>query len=156
MNLTATLLGQMGTFAVLVWFVSRYLWGPMTTMLADRNKRIADGLAAADRGKHELELANQRGAETLRKAKQDAAEIVASANKQASQIVEEARNDARQEGQRQLEAAQAEIEQEKKRAQEQLHEQVVGLAISCAEKVLEREVNATNHADFIQQMIKKL
>ncbi|OUD12231.1 F0F1 ATP synthase subunit B [Thioflexithrix psekupsensis] len=156
MNLTATLFGQMGTFAVLVWFVGRYLWGPMTTMLADRNKRIADGLAAADRGKHELELASQRAADVLRKAKQEAADIVSAANKQASQLVEQARTDARAEGQRQLEAAQAEIEQEKKRAQEQLHEQAVGLAILCAEKVLEREINAANHAVFIQQMIKKI
>ncbi len=156
MNLTATLLGQMLTFAVLVWFISRYLWTPMTAMLADRNKRIADGLSAADRGKHELELAQQRAADILRKAKQEAAEVVAVANKQASQIVDQARVEAKAEGQRQLEAAQAEIEQEKKRAQEHLYEQVVSLAITSAEKVLEREINAAVHAEFIENMIKKV
>ena len=156
MNVNATLFGQMITFAILVWFVSRYLWKPMIAMLEERNKKIADGLSSADRAKHELELAQQKGAEILRNAKQEASGIVAAAQKQGNEIVEEARVSAREEGQRQLEAAQAEIEQEKKRAEEHLHEQVVNLAIASAEKVLEREINPQAHADFIQKMITKL
>lgn len=156
MNITATIFGQLLTFGVLVWFVMRYLWEPMTQMMQDRTKRIEEGLSAGERGKHELELSQQKAADNLRKAKQDAAEIIASANKQASEIVEEAKNDARAEGQRQLHAAQAEIEQEKSRAKEQLREEVASLALACAEKVLAREVSADAHGEFIDQMIKEL
>jgi len=155
-NITVTLFGQMITFAVLVWFVTRYLWGPMIQMLEDRNKRIADGLAAADKGKHDLELAEQKAASILREAKQEAAEIVAKANKQSNEIVEGARTEARTEGQRQLDAAQEEIQLEKDRAKEQLRQEVVGLVLQCAEKVLTREVNAAAHSEFIEQEIKKL
>ncbi|EIJ43960.1 ATP synthase, F0 subunit b [Beggiatoa alba B18LD] len=156
MSITATLFGQIITFGVLVWFVMRYLWNPMLQMLEQRNTQIADGLASAERGKHELELAAQRAAERLREAKQQAADIVANANKQADLLVEEAKEKARLEGLRQLEAAQAEIEQERSRAREQLREEVVSLSIACAEKVLAREINAANHSEFIAQMIKQL
>lgn len=156
MNVTATLLGQIGTFAVLVWFVNRFLWGPLTKMMADRSKRIADGLAASERGKHELELAEQRATERLREAKQQAAEIIAQANKRANQIVEEAKEAGRQEGQRQLEAAQAEIEQAMNRAQEELRAQVSDLVIAGVEKILEREVNAKAHGEFVEKLTNKL
>jgi F-type H+-transporting ATPase subunit b len=144
------------TFAVLIWFVMRFLWEPMTRMLEDRGKRIADGLAAGERGRHELELAEQRASERLREAKQQAAELIAQANKRANQIIEEAKQQGRLEGQRQLEATRAEIEQEVNRAKEHLREQVVALALSAAEKVLEKEVNATVHGEFVAKLAKKL
>lgn len=156
MNVTATLLGQMATFAVLVWFVNRYLWHPMITMLEARSKRISDGLAAAERGKHELELAEQDSAKRLRQAKQDAADIINAANKRANEIVEESKEKARREGQRQLEAAKAEIEQEMNRAQEHIREQVLTLSIKCAEKVLRREVSTKAHSEFIEKMITEI
>jgi len=156
MNVTATLFGQMATFAVLVWFVHRYLWGPVTQAMETRTKRIADGLAAAERSTHELESAKKRSAEELRKARQAAADIIAAAQKQANQIVEDAKDEARTEGQRQLEAAKAEIELEKSRAREQLRGEVVSLAIVSAEKVLAREIDVTAHNDFIAQMIQQL
>jgi F-type H+-transporting ATPase subunit b len=155
-NVTATLFGQIGTFIVLVWFINRYLWEPMTKMMQDRATRIADGLAAAERGKHELELAGQRAAERLRNAKQEAADIIALANKRANEIVDEAKEKARLEGQRQLDAAKAEIELEVNRAKEHLREQAVGLAILTAEKILEREISPATHGEFIGNMIKKL
>ncbi len=156
MNVTATLLGQMATFAVLVWFVNRYLWYPMITMLEARSKRIADGLAASERGKHELQLAEQDSAKRLRKAKQDAAEVINAANKRANEIIDESREKARLEGQRQLEAAKAEVEQEINRAKEHIREQVLVLSIACAEKVLQREISTTAHADFVEKMITEI
>lgn len=156
MNVTATLFGQVATFAVLVWFVMRYLWGPVTQAMEARTKRIADGLAAAERGAHELESAKKRSAEELHQARQEAADILSTAHKQANEIIEEAKEEARTEGQRQLEAAKAEIELEKSRAREQLREEVVSLAIVSAEKVLAREIDVTVHNDFITQMVQKL
>lgn len=156
MNVTATLFGQMATFAVLVWFVHRYLWGPVTQVMEARTRRIADGLAAAERGTHELESAKKRSTEELRKARHDAADIIAAAHKQAAEIIEDAKDEARTEGQRQLEAAKAEIELEKSRAREQLREEVVSLAMVSAEKVLAREIDVTAHNDFLAKMIQQL
>lgn len=156
MNVTATLFGQMFTFAVLVWFVNRFLWGPMTKMMADRSKRIADGLAASERGKHELVLAEQKATERLREAKQQAADIIAQANKRANEIIEEAKEAGRAEGQRQLDAATAEIEQESNRAKEHLRGQVSDLVLEGVHKILEREVNAQAHGEFITKLAGKL
>jgi F-type H+-transporting ATPase subunit b len=125
-------------------------------MMEQRSKRIADGLAAAERGQHEKELAEKGAAERLREAKQDAMEIVASAHKQANQIIEDAKQKARIEGEHQLELARAEIEQESHRAKENLREQVVNLALAGAEKILEREIDATTHDEFLNKMVKAL
>ncbi len=141
MNMTATLIGQILTFAALVWFINRFLWGPLTRMMADRSKRIADGLAAAERGQHEQELAEKRAMEVLHGAKGQAAEIISQAQRRAGEIIEEAKNDARGEGERLLQAARAEIDQEVNRAREQLRSQVASLAVAGAERVLAREID---------------
>ena len=156
MSITVTLFGQIFTFVVLVAFVWRFLWGPMVQMMEARRVRIAQGLAAAERGSHELELAEQRAAERLREAKQDVADIIAAANKRADEIIEEAKEQAQVEGQRQLAAATAEIEQENNRAREDLRRHFGNLVLATAEKVLEREVNAAAHSEFIETMMKKL
>lgn len=156
MSITATLFGQMLTFAVLVWFINQYLWGPLIQVMSDRSKRIADGLSASERGKHELELAEKRAAERLREAKQQAADIIARANKRATEIVEESKETGHAEGQRQLDAARMEIAQETNRAKEQLRTQLSGLVITGVEKILEREVDANAHSDFIAKLAKKL
>jgi len=155
-SITITLFGQILTFMVLVFFVQKFLWGPVTTMMANRTQRIADGLAAAERGKHELHLAEQRALDRLREAKQDAADIISSANKRADEIVEEAKERARLEGQRQLEAAKAEITQEANRAREHLREQTIGLALACAEKILAKEIDAQTHHEFLEKMVREL
>jgi F-type H+-transporting ATPase subunit b len=144
------------TFAVLIAFVWKYLWGPMTTMMADRTKRIADGLAASERGKHDLEIAQQRAAQRIREAKQDAADIVTSANKRAGEIIEESKVQAQKEGQRQLDAAVAEIEQEINRAKGDLRRHFINLTLDTAKKVLGREVDAAAHNDILNEMLKKL
>jgi len=155
-NVTATLFGQMITFAVLVWFIHRFLWGPLTRMLAERNKRIADGLAAAERGKRELEMAGKRSAETLRDTKQQAADIIAQAEKRALQVIEEAKHAAKAEGDRMIAGAKAEITQEVSRAKEALRSQVSALAVVGAEKILRREVDAKAHADLLKTIQTEL
>lgn len=156
MNVTATLIGQMLTFAVLVWFVNRFLWGPLTQMMEDRKKRIADGLAAAERGKHEQELAEKRAAEVIHEAKEQAAGIIAQAQKRSTEIVEEAKDNARAESERIITAAHAEIDQEVNRAKEQLREQVAGLAVAGASRVLKREVDTSAHQQMLEDLVAEI
>jgi F-type H+-transporting ATPase subunit b len=156
MNFNATLIGQSITFILFVWFSMKFVWPPIMSALETRKKQIADGLAAADRGKHELELAAKKAGDNLRDAKVQAAEVIAQAEKRAAQIVEEAKHAAKEEGDRQLAAAQANIEQEANRARESLREQVALLAVAGAEKILRREVNAQTHADLLGQLKAEL
>ncbi len=156
MNVTATLIGQMIVFSVLVWFVKSVLWEPMLKVLEDRKARIADGLAAAEKGKHEEELARQKALDELKKAKAEAAEIVAQAQKRASEIVDEAKNAAVEEAGRVKVAAQADIEQEVSRARESLRSQVSALAIAGAEKILGREVDAKAHAKALDELAAQI
>jgi F-type H+-transporting ATPase subunit b len=150
------LIGQSITFIFFVWFCMKFVWPPIMSALETRKKQIADGLAAADRGKHELELAAKKAGDNLRDAKSQAAEVLAQAEKRAAQIVEEAKMAAKEEGDRQLAAAQANIEQEANRARESLREQVAALAVAGAEKILRREVNAQTHADLLGQLKAEL
>jgi F-type H+-transporting ATPase subunit b len=156
MNFNATLIGQSITFVFFVWFSMKFVWPPIMSALETRKKQIADGLAAADRGKHELELAAKKAGDNLRDAKAQAAEVIAQAEKRAAQIVEDAKLAAKEEGDRQLAAAQANIEQEANRARESLREQVAALAVAGAEKILRREVNAQTHADLLGQLKAEL
>ena len=156
MNINMTLIGQSITFAIFVWFCMRFVWPPIIAALEARKKQIADGLAAADRGKHELELASRRASDTMHDAKIKASEIIAQADKRASQIVEEAKNAAKGEGERIIIAAKAEIEQETHRAREALRGEVAALVIAGAGKVLRREVNAQAHADLLEAIKNEL
>jgi F-type H+-transporting ATPase subunit b len=150
------LIGQSITFIFFVWFCMKFVWPPIMSALETRKKQIADGLAAADRGKHELELAAKKAGDNMRDAKAQAAEVIAQAEKRAAQIIEEAKTAAKEEGDRQLAAAQANIEQEANRARESLREQVAALAVAGAEKILRREVNAQTHADLLGQLKAEL
>jgi F-type H+-transporting ATPase subunit b len=152
-NITVTLFGQMITFAILVWFISRYLWGPLTRMMQDRTQRIADGLAAAERGQQELARAQARFQDTLQQAKNEATELIAQAQKRAADIIEEAKAQAQLEGERIIEAARAEIEQEANRTKEQLRGEVVAIALAGASKILGREVDAKAHNDLLDRML---
>lgn len=156
MNINATLIAQAIMFALFVWFCMRFVWPPIVGALEARKKQIADGLAAADRGKHELELAAKRATESLHEAKMKASEIIAQAEKRAAQIVDEAKNAAKAEGDRMIAAAQAEMEQEVFRAREQLRGQVAALVVAGAEKVLRREVDAKAHADLLEAVKNEL
>lgn len=156
MHINATLLGQMITFAIFVWFTMKYVWPPITKALADRQKQIADGLEAADRGRHELELAQQRAVEKLRDAKVQAAELIEQANHRAGRIIDEAKDTARLEGERLLTLAKAEIQQERQKAKEQLMQEVAALAMMGAEKILQRQIDAKTNAHLIDQLITEI
>ena len=156
MNITVTLLAQMIAFALLIWFVNKVMWGPLSGLMEARQKRIADGLAAAEKGKHEQELAEKRAKEVLKEAKQQAAEIVAQGQKRASEIVEEAKETARTEGERIVAAANAEIEREVNQAKEALRSQVAVLAVIGAEKVLKREIDAKAHEALLNDVAAQI
>ncbi len=156
MNVTATLLGQMATFFVLVWFMRQFLWDPITQVMEARKTRIAQGLAEAERGKQEREQARQQVGELLKQARQQASEIVTQAQKQANNLIDEAKQQARAEGERQLSAAQAEIAQEYSRAREQLRGQVADLAVLGAARILEREIDPEAHRELLDSLITQL
>lgn len=156
MNINLTLIGQLLAFVLFVMFTKKYVWTPIIAALDARKGTIADGLAAAERGQHEQELAKQRSAEAMREAKAEAAEIVGMAQKRASEIVDEAKGDARDEGERILAAARAEIEQEANRAREDLREKVSELAVAGAEKILRREIDAEAHRDILDGVAKQI
>jgi len=156
MNINLTLIGQSIAFVVFVWFCYAYVWPPLIHALAERKKQIADGLAAAERGQHAHELAEKKATKHIKESKDQASEILLQAQKRASEIVEEAKGDARIEADRILAGANAEIEQEANRAREHLRKEVVKLAIAGAEKVLNREVDASAHADSLNELSAQL
>jgi len=156
MNINLTLIAQLVSFAVFVWFTMKFVWPPLVKAMDERKARIADGLAAAERGHHEQELAEKRAKDTLHEAKKQAAEIKANADKQAALIIEEARDKAKEEGNRQLAAAQAEIEQETNKAREALRSKVAELAVMGAEKILRKEINADAHKDIVESVANQI
>ncbi|AVY94031.1 MULTISPECIES: F0F1 ATP synthase subunit B [Microvirgula] len=156
MDINATLLGQAITFAILVWFTMKFVWPPLTNMMDERAKRIADGLAAAERGKQDLEQASKRVEEQIRTAKQQASELVLAAEKRSGQIVEEAKQAARSEGEKIIADARAEIGQEVLRAKEELRGQLADLAVAGAEKILKREIDPAKHADLLASIKAEL
>jgi len=156
MNINATLLGQTIMFAMFVWFCMKFVWPPIMAALEARKKQIADGLAAAERGKHDLDLAAKRSADILREAKEKTAEIIALGDKRASEIIEEAKVQAKLEGDRILTAAKAEIDQEVFRAREHLRTQVSAVALAGASKILGREIDAKAHNDLLEKLVAEI
>ncbi len=156
MNINATLFGQMISFVVFVWFTMKFVWPHIIGAMEERKAKIADGLAAAERGKLDLELSRKRAKETLHDSKTQASEIIGHAQKRASEIVDEAKVAAREEGERILTAARAEIEQEANRTKEHLRKEVVALAMSGAEQILMHEVSATQHNELLEKLAAEL
>ena len=156
MNINLTLILQMISFAVFVWFCMKFVWSPIVNALEVRKAKIAQGLAAAERGHKEQELGQHRATEIMKEAKSHAAEIVGQAQKRAAEIVDEAKQDAREEGARLVHAAQAEIDQQVNRAREELREKVAVLAVAAAEKILQKEVDPTAHTAIIEAFAKQI
>lgn len=156
MNINLTLIGQMLAFVAFVVFCMKYVWPPILAAMAEREQKISDGLAAADRASHDLELAQEKAVERLKEAKTEAAGIVDAANRRANQIVDEAKDAAVAEADRVKAAAQAEIEQETNRAREQLRGQVAALSLAGAEKVLGASIDADAHADIVDKLAAEL
>jgi F-type H+-transporting ATPase subunit b len=156
MHINLTLILQMISFAVFVWFCMRYVWPPIMQALDERQNKIAEGLAAAERGVQEQELGQKRAIEVMQKAKTDAADIINQAQRRYNEILEQAKQDAQVENDRLKTAAQAEIEQETNRAREELRERVAILAVAAAEKILQKEINADTHSHLIESFAKQL
>lgn len=156
MLINATLIGQSIAFFIFIWFCMKYVWPPLVNALEERKKKIADGLAAAERGKHEQELAEQKAKQELQSAKQQASDIIAQAQKRASEIVDEAKTDAREESGRIKAAAEAELDQEINRAKEDLRKQVSALALAGAEQILGAEIDATKHNKVLDDLATQI
>jgi F-type H+-transporting ATPase subunit b len=156
MNFNATLIGQIFAFAVFWYFCSKFVWPLIIQTLEDRKTRIADGLAAADKGVRKLELAEGRAIEILHEGKEQSQGFISRAQKRADEIVEEAKENARREGERILIAARAEIEQERQATKEALRQEVANLAVAGAEQILMREVNRNVHQEILDRISSSL
>lgn len=156
MNINLTLIGQAISFTIFVWFCMRFIWPPVINALEARKKRIADGLADADAAKTERERAEQEAQQTTGQAREEASRILAQAERRAGEIVAEARGTAKTEGERILTQAQEEIDKTTQQVREQLRGEVATLAIAGAEAVLRREVDATAHAEALDQLAERL
>ena len=156
MDINLTIVGQAIAFAIFVWFTVKFVWPPLLKAIEDRQKAIADGLAAAEKGKLELAQADKKTTEVLGEARGRAGDIISAAERRAAQMIEEAKAAAKTEGDRIVAGAKAEVEQNVFRAKESLRAQVASLAVSGAEKILRREVNAQAHADLLTQLRQEL
>ncbi|MBU6269981.1 MAG: F0F1 ATP synthase subunit B [Betaproteobacteria bacterium] len=156
MNINATLIVQIVVFVALWWFTARFVWPPITRSLDERSKRIADGLAAADKAKADLASAERRVADELKQARDGAAEVRSGAERQAGQLLEEARAEAGRIVAAAKKAAEDEAALAAQRAKDQLREQVAQLAVAGAERILRREIDANRHADLLADLKNEL
>jgi F-type H+-transporting ATPase subunit b len=155
-NLNATLFAQSVVFFILVVFTMKFVWPPLMKALDERAERIANGLAAADRGKAEMAAAEKRIAAELAATRDESTKRIADAEKRAAAIIEEAKQQASVEAARIIEGAKADAEQQITRAREELRGQVATLAVAGAEQILKREVNAAAHADLLNRLSTEL
>ena len=156
MSINATFIGQMIAFAVFVWFCMKFVWPPLMAAIEERQKKIADGLSAADKASQDLDLAKAKAKEYLKEAKAQAAEIVEQANKRKLLAVEEAKEEAQAEREKILAQGRAELEAERNKAKEELRQQVAALAIAGAEKILMRSIDKAANSDIVDQLAKEL
>lgn len=156
MNINATIIGQSIAFLVFVWFCMKYVWPPIMQALAERQRKIAEGLEAAARAARDLELARQKAADDLHAAKEQAQAIIEQATRQATRLVDESREQARAEGERMKMAARTDIEQEMNRAREVLRAEVAALAIAGAGKILGSHIDDGANGKLIDQLITEL
>ena len=156
MHINLTLVIQMAVFAVLIWFTMRFVWPMILGPMQERERRIAQGLAAADKGEEELKQARSSAESILREARDRAGVIVEQAQRNATEILDQARSAATQEGQRLVAAAQEQIELDAARAKEQLRKQVGAIAVAAAAKLLEREIDGRAHEALLNEFAAQL
>ncbi len=156
MSINATLLASMIVFALLVLFTMKFVWPPITTALDERVRKIADGLAAADKAKADLSSANKRVEAELASSRTETAARLADAERRGQTIIEDAKLKAVEEASKIIAAAKAEAEQQTIKARETLREQVAALAVKGAEQILRKEVNAGVHADLLGRLKTEL
>ena len=156
MNLNATLIAQLVVFLILAWFTMKFVWPPIMKALDERAGKIADGLAAADKAKADLAHAEKKSADEMRKARESAAEFRSGAERQVAQLIEEARAEGARIVNAAREAAEAEAGAASQRAREALREHVAALAVTGAERILRKELNAQAHAELLAQLKSEL
>lgn len=156
MNINATLIGQAIAFLLFIGFCMKYVWPPIMQALEERKKKIADGLAAAERGRHEQELAEKRAQQVIHEAKDQANEIISQAQRRGNEIVDESKENARVEGERILTSARAEIDQETNRAKDELKTQVGSIALAGAAKIIGREIDEKAHTDLLDELVSRI
>ena len=156
MSINATIFAQIVVFAALVWFTMKFVWPVILGAMEERERTIADGLAAAERAGKDLEAAKGQVDDLLKEARKQAQQILDQANSRSSDIVEEARSKAREEGERILTQARAEIEQETNRGRDALRGEVAAIALAGAGQVLEREISAQDHQQLLDKLASSL
>jgi F-type H+-transporting ATPase subunit b len=155
-NLNATLLAQMVVFLILAWFTMKFVWPPLIKALDDRSQKIADGLAAAEKGKAELDAANKRVDQELAQARNEGQQRIADAEQRAQLVADEIKRNAQAEAARILATAKSDAEQQIVRAREALRGDVATLAVRGAEQILKREIDANVHAELLNQLKAEL
>ena len=156
MGVNLTLVGQLITFTLFVLFTMKFVWPPLTAAMNERTKRIADGLAAAEKGQEAQADAEKQVEAAMLAARTEAADLVAQAQKRSNDMVVEAKDTAVAEGERMLEAARAQIEQESNAARDKLRGEVAALALAGAEKILAREIDAVSHEQMLNELAGQL
>ncbi|CAD6549251.1 ATP synthase subunit b [Paraburkholderia hiiakae] len=156
MNLNATLFAQMVVFLILAWFTMKFVWPPLINALDERSKKIADGLAAAEKGKAELDAAHKRVGEELATARNEGQSRIADAEKRALAVAEEIKAQAHAEAARIIAQAKADADQQVVKAREVLRSEVAALAVQGAEQILKREVDQSAHAELLNQLKAEL
>ncbi len=156
MDINLTLIGQSIAMIVFVWFCMKFIWPPVLNAIEERQAQIADGLAAAERGKRNLEQANAEADDIVDGARKKATSILDQANSLANEIMVEGKAEGVKQRERQLTAAKADIEQEANRAREELRGQVSAIAIASAEKILQREIDKKAHQDILGKLAQEL
>lgn len=156
MDINMTLIGQSIAMIVFVWFCMKFIWPPLLEAIEERQAKIAEGLAAADKGQESLQKATADAESIVDAARKQATGILDQAHARANEIVADGKSDGVKERERQLSAAKSEIEQEANRAREELRAQVSAIAIASAEKILEREIDSKQHADILGKLAAEL
>ena len=156
MDINATLIGQTIAFIVFVWFCMKFVWPPIINVIEERQKKIADGLNAGERAQKDLEKAQEKIAEQLKEAKQQAAEIVEQAKKRGAKIVEEETQRGHEEREKIVASGHEEVTAERNRAREELRKQVAVLAVTGAQKIIEREIDKDAHSDIVEKLVAEL
>jgi len=156
LDINLTLWGQSIAMLVFVWFCMKFIWPPIMQAIEERQTQIADGLAAAERGEQSLEKAKAEAGDIVDDARKQATTILDQAHARANEIVAEGKTDGIQERERQLAAARSEVEQETNRAREELRGQVSAIAVASAEKILQREIDASAHDDILNKLAAEL
>ncbi len=156
MSINATFIGQMIVFLILLWFIFKFVVPPISSAIDARSKKIAEGLAAADRGQKSLDDAKLRADEVINEARTRANQIVDAASKRSNEIVEAAKSTAQAEGDRLIAGAKQQIELESSKAREELRKQVADLTVRSAAKVLGREIDASKHADILGKLATEI